>query len=190
MPRVVLSSLLVVTLLCAGCEPPAAEGPASLTASATPGLPPPPPGSEGLAPGIVDMEPSTNSADTSPTRAQEKLLAAYRAAHAKKDLGAMLALYCWDDVSEEMRETVRENVAAELRQPIADIKMQPAEPGQHGPKEEGGIRWRPSLPVTAVMEVRFHPGKPAPGEWSVDRMGYTVGTKYGRCYFTVPVREN
>jgi hypothetical protein len=104
----------------------------------------PPPAANNAAP-----SPQTGSSvatQVSPARdPQAVFLAAFREASEHKDVQQMLKLYCWDGVDAEMRQTVRENVQDELRQPIADIEFVPVEPGKYGPRDEGGIRWKPNL---------------------------------------------
>src|SRR5262245_48225170 len=68
---------------------------------------------------------------------QSRMAAAYKAAHAKQDVEAMLTLYWFGDAltgqaDDEMRQTIRENVVAEMRCPLKDIKIEPVEAGQHG----------------------------------------------------------
>lgn len=116
------------------------------------------------------------------------LIAAFRRASEQKDLDAMLALYCWDGVDAEMRETVSGNVRDELRQPVMDLEIVDAEPGKHGPREEGGFRWKPNLPVVAVMKARFAPAAPGTG-LSVSEAEYLLGMQGGEYRIVVPVRD-
>jgi hypothetical protein len=117
------------------------------------------------------------------------LIAAYRQAHDSRDVDAILALYCFDGADAEMRETVRGNVSDELLAPIKSIRIDPADPQAHGPRTEGGIRWRPSLEVIALMTVEYDTSSVPPGSFVFTEAQHTVGKKRGRYQLTVPVRE-
>jgi hypothetical protein len=132
---------------------------------------------------------------TAPSRSPEaQLVEAYKAAHAKKDVEAMLALYWFGDslsgqADDEMRQTIRENVVAEMRCPLVDIKIEPVDPALHGPREEGGIRWRPSLEVTSLLTANFDTSAQPAGGYYTERISTRVGRRGERCYFAVPIRE-
>jgi hypothetical protein len=117
------------------------------------------------------------------------LMAAFRQAHASKDIEAILDLFCFDGADAEMRETVRGNVGDELLCPIKEIRIEPTAPGTHGPTVEGGIHWRPSLEVIALMTVDYDTSAAPPGSFFFSQGQHTVGQKGGRYYLTVPVRE-
>ena len=171
MPRRDLGAVCLCILVISGCEPPAnAPAPQGITTTA-----PPPPG--------------LSAAGTPAEDAHAALVAAYRAAHVKKDVGAMLKLYCFDGVSEEMRETIRENVEAELRYPIESLSIAAIAPRSHGPTVEGGVHWRPSLEVVALLTVNFDTSRAPPGQLATQQVRLTVGTKGGANSFTAPVRE-
>src|SRR2546429_45822 len=122
---------IVLTVIFAGCAPPpGANRPASSPQAGAP------------APGSVSP-----AGDP-----QGVFLAAFRAANEHKDVQQMLRLYCWDGIGAEMRETVRGNVQDELQQPIAEIEIVAVEPGKYGPRDEGGIRWKPNLKVVAELK--------------------------------------
>jgi hypothetical protein len=102
--------------------------------------------------------------------------------------GEFLAAAHSFSVDAQMRETVRENVQDELRQPIAEIEIVPVEPGKYGPRDEGGIRWKPNLNVVSVLKVRFTPPPPGSG-LSVSDAKHTVGLQGGHYKITVPIRD-
>jgi hypothetical protein len=91
------------------------------------------------------------------TDLQATFIARFRQASEKKDLDQMLQLYCWDGVDAELRETVRGNVLDEFLKPVADLRIESPPPGKYGATNEGGVRWKPNLPVIAVLKVRFSP---------------------------------
>src|SRR4029453_18416117 len=87
-------ALSLVLMAAVGCEP--AKQPATKS---------------GSAPATAGIE----SAPAGPAdRLQTQLVEAYKAAHARKDVEAMLALYWFGSADDEMRQTVRENVVAEM----------------------------------------------------------------------------
>lgn len=130
-----------------------------------------------------------------PSRGPEaQLVEAYKSAHANKDVDAMLQLYWFGEAlsgqaDDEIRLTIRENVVAEMRCPPVDIKIESVDPAEHGPKVEGGIRWRPSLEVTAMVTANFDTSAKPVGGYYTERLKAGVGRRGGRCYFAVPVRE-
>jgi hypothetical protein len=138
-------------------------------------------------PGASALPASVESA--SPSNAESALVNAYRAAHTSQDVDAMLKLYWFGSADEEMRLTIRENVEGELRSPLKDIKIEPVAPGKYGPTVEGGIHWRPSLEVVALLTANFDTSRAPPSELATQQMKITVGRRGGRCYFTVPLRD-
>ena len=133
-------------------------------------------------------ESSTSALVTPAGDPQAVFLAAFREASEQKNLEQMLKLYCWEGVDAQMRETVRENVQDELRQPIADMEFVAAESGKYGPRDEGGIRWKPNLKVVSVLKVRYTPPPPGSG-LSVSGAKHTVGLQGGQYKITVPIRD-
>jgi hypothetical protein len=101
----------------------------------------------------------------------------------------MLKLYWFGTADDEMRLTIRENAAAELRCPLTDIKIEPVKPGKYGPTVEGGIHWRPSLEVVALLTATFDTSRAPPGELWTQQIKITVSRHGGRCYLTVPLRD-
>jgi len=166
----------------AGCQPPEAAptGQAARAAAAPPSPPPPPSASGGQS--------DTNVAAASEPQAH--LLAAYRAAHERRDVGAVLKLYYFGAASRDMREVTRENVEHQMRHPLTDIAIAPVSPDHPQVRQEGDARFRSSLPDEAIVTMRFDISRAAPGEWAVSEAKFPVGTKGGRCYLTVPVRAN
>jgi hypothetical protein len=119
---------------------------------------------------------------------QAAFIAAYRQASERKDIGQMLQLYCWDGVDAELRETIRGHVQDELSQPVADVKIESPPPGKYGPTVEGGVRWKPNLPVVAVLKVRFSPSSGRRG-LALSQAEYGLGLKDGQYRLVVNVRD-
>jgi hypothetical protein len=149
------------------------------TANAGAGAPPPPPGTAASA---TAASPPADDAGTA-------LMAAFRQAHEQKDVDGLLALYELKGASADMRETIRENMAASLPYPITNIAITPAPPGEHGPRTEGGIRWRPSLEVTHLLTIDFNTSRAPPDAFAANQLVLTVGEKGGRHFLTAPVQE-
>jgi hypothetical protein len=163
---------LALAVVACGCQPPASKPVGSSAGQSS--LAPPPPGvaaSDGLA-----------------AEEEAALIAAYRAAHASQDVDAMLKMYWLGGVSDDMRQVVRENIEAEMRHPIKAIRFGPP-PDQPAVREEGGIRWRNSLPTVAILTVDYDVARAAPGEWATQQAELAVGRKGGKLYFTAPVQE-
>jgi hypothetical protein len=78
-----------------------------------------------------------------------------------------------------MRKTVQENIQDELSQPIADMEFVSVEPGKYGPRDEGGIRWKPNLNVDVVLKVRYT--KPSSGTGlSLSEAKHKLGLQNGQ----------
>lgn len=155
----------------AGCEPPPAANKSA-------------PGQAGAgAPNVASQAAPAPAGDP-----QAAIMAAFRQASERSDMDQMLKLYCWDGVDNEMRETVRGNVQDELEQPVTDLEFVPVEPGKIGPTVEDGIRWKPNLPVVAMLRARYT--KPRPGtQLTLSEANHTLGLQGGQYRLTVPVRE-
>jgi hypothetical protein len=100
----------------------------------------------------------------------------------------MLQLYCWDGVDAELRETVRGNVHDQIAQPVAELRIESPPPGKYGPTNEGGVRWKPNLPVIAVLKVRFSPAPKGKG-LALSAAEYGLGLQDGQYRLVVNVRE-
>ncbi len=174
----VVIALVLAAMLAVGCQPSAlpTNSQAATSPSNVPTAPPPPPGIGGN---------STDAGDP-----QAALMAAYRAAHARKDVEAIFKLYCFDGASADVRVVTRENIEHELRYPVAAARLAPLPPGHSGVIHEGDVRLRPSLPEISQLTVDYDTSRKAPGEFAVSQAVLSIGMKGGRCYFTVPVREN
>jgi len=170
--------MVALLLALAGCV--SEQPPAGVEIAPSGAEPPNPPAAPALAAGVESA---------SPSNAESALVDAYRDAHAKQDVEAMLKFYWFGSADEEMRLTIRENVEAELRSPLRDIKIEPVAPGTHGPTVEGGIHWRPSLEVVALLTANFDTSRAPPGELATQQIKITVGRRGGRCYLTVPLRN-
>ncbi len=182
LPALLAVGLTLSAVLIAGCQPTGN----SATSTTTPGpgnsesgAPPPPPGAT-----------STPSAASSPdSDVGAALAAAFRQAHEQKDVEGLLALYELNGTSADMRETIRENLEASLPYPITNIALASAPPGLHGPRTEGGIRWRPSLEVAHLLTIDFDTSRAPPDAFAANQLVLTVGEKGGRYLLTAPVRE-
>jgi hypothetical protein len=158
----------------------------------------PPAAEQPPAAGIV-AAPASEISEAGPSVAAESevgdgaaaaaLIAAYKRAHANKDVEAMLSLYWFSTADEEMRQTIRENVVAAMRCPLVDVKVEPVDPAEHGPREEGGVRWGRSLPVIALLTANFDTSQAPVGGYHTQQARIMVGRRGGRYYFVVPLRE-
>jgi hypothetical protein len=122
------------------------------------------------------------------TDLQTTFIARFRQANEQKDLDQMLQLYCWDGVDAELRETVRGNVLDEFLQPVADLRIESPPPGKYGATNEGGVRWKPNLPVIAVIKVRFSAAPKGKG-LALSAAEYGLGLQDGQYRLVVNVRD-
>ena len=149
-----------------------------------------PSGRQTKVPGPPPLASSDTAGNTAPSEPRAALMAAYRAAHERRDVAAALALYCFDGAASDVREVSRENVEHQMRHPLKEMSIAPVPADYQQVRQEGKVRWRSSLPDVAMVTARFDTSGKAPGEWAVDEAVLPVGMKSGRCYFTVPVRED
>jgi hypothetical protein len=118
---------------------------------------------------------------------QADFVGAFRRASEQKDVEGILNLYCWESVPGDLKQTIRENVESEVRATLADVTVIAAEPGEYGPRQEGAVRWKPNLPVVAVLKAKFAPG--SPGVLSISDASYLLGQKNGRYQMVVYVPD-
>lgn len=173
----------LLLLLAAGCQP-AAQQPASAPLVHGAGVVAAPTTEVGDAAAVVAAEPEVDD-----SAAAAALVAAYKRAHASQDVEAMLALYWFATADQEMRETVRENVVAAMRCPLVDVRIEPVDPAQHGPREEGGVRWGRSLTVIALLTANYDTSSAPVGGYHTEQARIMVGRRGSRYYFAVPLRE-
>jgi hypothetical protein len=158
---------MICLLVMAGCD----AKPSSPPASNTPGTP--------SAPTAVLPPVAAAGAQT-----PEQFIAAYRAAHASKNVDEELKLVCWDDVAADRREIIRENVLDESQSELNTVEMVAA-PSKPDKWQEGNLWWRANLKPTHVMKLTF---KTAPGGGlQMSAAEKNVGLKNGRYLFVVNV---
>jgi hypothetical protein len=173
---------LLLSGLFLGCQPAGNSATSTTTTgsgSSESGARPPPPGASA----------SATAASPPADDAGAALAAEFRQAHEQKNVEGLLALYELKGASADMRETIRENLAASLPYPITNIALASAPPGLHGPRTEGGIRWRPSLEVAHLLTIDFDTSRAPPDAFAANQLVLTVGEKGGRYLLTAPVRE-
>lgn len=163
----IVAGAISLLLVANGCEPP--KKTASTNSQQSAAIPP-------------------DSTETTVGDPKAQFEAAFRKASEAKSVDAMLKLYCFDGADAQMQQTVRENVYDEMAAAPTNLEWLEADPAKHGPREEGGIRWKPSLPVVAILKVSYPRASPGQG-LALTEATHAVGIKGGKYLITVPVRE-
>jgi hypothetical protein len=103
--------------------------------------------------------------------------AAFRAAHASRDLSVMDTLICWDGVSSRHRSEVRAAIQSDFRNHIDELKIiAPANRYSTEPRRIHGRLCHPNLAVTHTMLVTLALNDPGKTE------NLPIGRREGRFY--------
>jgi hypothetical protein len=117
---------------------------------------------------------SAQAANAEPS--ESELIDAYRQAHDRRDLQAMLQLFCWDGVTPEVRKVTENGVKEMFEDKLLSVKMTTEHPkGRMNRYIKNGVTYGLNLPVLKelVVETPFLP-KATP-----ERSYYPVGLKEG-----------
>jgi hypothetical protein len=119
----------------------------------------------------------TQSSPTAAQPSQTELIEAFRQAHDRRNVQAMLNLFCWDGVTPELRKLTEDSVKTSFEDKIVSIKMTSEHPkGRMNEYIRNGMTYGFNLPV--VMElVVDSPSLPNSGS-SSDY--YPVGIRNGK----------
>jgi len=166
--------VLLAIMFLSGCE-------SSTTPQPQPNTAGPPPVPTVGAPVPTTTAPAA-TAPAASASAEGAFIAAYRQAHEKKDVEALLQLYCLDGVPSDMRDIMRGNIRDELKAPIDTIEIIPSSDAQEV-RNEGGVIWKSNLKPVATLNVTYQPG----GVFS--SASNALGLKNGRYLIPVGVRQ-
>lgn len=93
-------------------------------------------------------------AKDAPTSA-EQLRSEVESALKAKDTNALMTLFNWQGVSENMKAMLTTEVAYDLKQEIAKVKLSPLPADFESTNEMNGIRYRPNVTIVGMIEVQF-----------------------------------
>lgn len=108
----------------------------------------------------------------------DELITAYKEAHKKKDLTAVLGLYYWEGVDERIKTSVVKNHNRYLDYKIINIKVANAPIKEYKPFVLNGIKYKTNLEVTKVLKVLFETTNTFTKEVTIP-----IGTKDSKYYF-------
>ncbi len=118
---------------------------------------------------------STQAADAQPS--QSELIGGYRQAHDRRDLQAMLKLFCWDGVTPELRQITEDGVKEMFDEKILSIKITDEHPkGRTNQYIRNGVTYGLNLPV--VKELVLQTPSSSPNDTPMSSY-YPVGIKDG-----------
>jgi hypothetical protein len=124
---------------------------------------------------------STQAAETQPS--QSELIDGYRQAHDRRDLQAMLKLFCWDGVTPELRQMTEDGVKGMFEEKILRIKIADEHPkGRMNQYIRNGVTYGLNLPVVKELVLQTASSSPnvTPGS-----SYYPVGIKDGHYVIAV-----
>ncbi len=155
-----LSAFAFRLLLACGRGTPQAERTAASADSAPPStaaVPPPPPAA---APTSLSPAPG------------DSLARAFRRAHERRDVPALLALFESDCATAEMRALTEKGLRSHLDDPIQVVRVEPPMPNRIASYERDGKRYELSLPLEGELVVVYD-------SVSGRRSSYPVGSSGG-----------
>jgi len=107
---------------------------------------------------------------------QSELIDGYRQAHDRRDLQAMLKLFCWDGVTPELKKVTEDWAKEMFEEKVLSIKMTTEDPkGRMNRYIKNGVSYGLNLPVMAELVVET----PSLPKAAPEKSYYAVGIKDG-----------
>jgi hypothetical protein len=141
-----------------------------------------------LALGVFLFLPMPSARAASP-KEEAKFLAAAKAAFAKHDANALVALTCWDRVPDKLKDKGKKRYAEEVAITVTGITL--TNPDAEFPdlewKDKDGVAHRSNRPVIKQLKVSFKPdGSRGQFKSQGGDVVYPVGEKGGKLYLLEP----
>ena len=120
-----------------------------------------------------------------------RFVAAAKLAFEKHDTNALIALTCWDRVSEKMKASGETRYAKEVALTATDVVLSAPDPNSPDLewKYEAGVAHRSNLTMTKHLKITFAPGSTIElkrGPVKVKDVTYPVGEKEGKLFLLQP----
>jgi hypothetical protein len=111
-----------------------------------------------------------------PQQSESELISAYRQAHDHRDLEGMLKLFCWDNVTREIRHSTEEHAKSSFDDKVVDVEITAEHPkGRVYEFLRNGVRYGFNLTVIKELVVESPVAK-----GDSERSYYPIGIKDGR----------
>jgi hypothetical protein len=93
---------------------------------------------------------------------ESRFLTAVRDAYARKDQGTIIALTCWDGVTEKHRRLAPKVLEHALSRSVKSVQYGSLDTSEPHTYTKDGITYGPNLPVTKQIEIEYEgvPGSP------------------------------
>jgi hypothetical protein len=86
---------------------------------------------------------------------ETRFLSAVRAAYTSKDKEAIMALTCWDRVTEEHKKMAPKALDFAVRLPVKSVKYTELDPARQTSFTKDGVTYGPNLPILKQVEVEY-----------------------------------
>lgn len=114
-----------------------------------------------------------------------ELVGAFRTAHDRRDLDGMLGLFCWDQVTPEIRQRTEKDVEESFDDDISNLKTTTEHPrGRVNEFVRDGVAYGLNLTVTEELVMETAMPKSGP-----KTTYYPIGVKNGRYFIALMARE-
>jgi hypothetical protein len=122
---------------------------------------------------------------------EARFVAAVKQAFEKHEAGALIALACWDRVSDEQKDSGKKRYAKEVSLTPTGFVLSAPDPKLPDVewKDDAGVAYRSNLPVVKHLKITFAPGSTIElkrGPIKVKDVTYPVGEKEGRLFLLQP----
>jgi len=125
------------------------------------------------------------SANTEGTGSVSELVSAFRSAHDHRDLDGMMNLFCWDQVTPEIRQVTEKDVEESFDDDISNLKTTTEHPkGRVTEFVRDGVPYGFNLAVIEEMVMETAEPKSSP-----KTVYYPIGAKNGRYFIALMARE-
>jgi hypothetical protein len=122
---------------------------------------------------------------------EARFVAAAKQAFEKHEAEALVALTCWDRVSDELKDRGKKRYAKEVALTASGVVLSAPDPSSPDLewKDEAGVAHRSNLPVVKHLKITFAPGSTIElkrGPVKVKDVTYPVGEKEGKLFLLQP----
>ena len=122
---------------------------------------------------------------------ETRFVAAAKQAFEKHDTNALIALTCWDRVSDKLKDSGKSRYAKEVALTATDVVLSAPDPNAPDLewKDDAGVAHRSNLTVTKHLKITFAPGSAIElkrGTVKVKDVTYPVGEKDGKLFLLQP----
>jgi hypothetical protein len=115
--------------------------------------------------------------------AESQFISQAKAAFDTKDSARLLALVCWDNVEDSMKQGIEQQFRELVKLEPETIKLVPADPKEQYEYSRGGVTYRTNLAVSKQLKINFKPGNPL----NTTEATMPLGEKEGRLFVTTAV---